>query len=92
MNHLHSVMGCKKASRWSVDRIARDRNLSLTFCQGMRESKPVVNGWDSAREESITYVLSKDVRKHAGDQGRQFCVTAINDEVDSVFPKSELRS
>jgi hypothetical protein len=36
INHSLTVKGCQKASWWSVDRIAGERNESFTFCHGDR--------------------------------------------------------
>jgi hypothetical protein len=72
MNHLLAVKGYEKVSRWLVDRIPRDRNESLTCCQAMRESKPVISGPNSAQQESIIYILSRDARKQAGGQWTEF--------------------
>jgi hypothetical protein len=72
MNHLLAVKGYEKVSRWLVDRIPRDRNESLTCCQAMRESKPVISGPNSAQQESIIYILSRDARKQAGSQWTEF--------------------
>src|ERR1700683_5341871 len=58
--------------------MSQDRNQQLTYCQGIRERKPVISGQNIRGQESTTYILSMHQRKKTGDQWTECHTTGIN--------------
>ena len=75
INDLHTVKAFKKPKWWSVDRIPWDRNQWLTCCQGIQNTKVVISGQNSVRQESMTHSLSRHSKDQSGDQWTEFCRT-----------------
>ena len=57
----------------------QNRNLWLTYCWAITESKQVISGHNVEGQESMTYPLLRHHRKQTDDQWTECCKTGIHD-------------